>query len=181
MNSIVLTFSGPIGSGKSTLAWLVSTRLRWSHASFGSYVRKVAKKNGLDNSRKALQLTGELLISRGWGVFCKEVITEANWKPGSNLIVEGIRHIEAIETLRELVIPAKLYIIYISLDDTKREKRLKLRDKNESINMKKLEMHSTEVQIKTKLFNQADLIVDNNRAKEEVASEIISWIHSLQI
>ena len=181
MNSIVIAFSGPIGSGKSTLSMLVSNTLGWPLASFGAYVRKTAEKYGFDKSRKGLQITGDFLISRGWKAFCEEVLTEANWKPGSNLVVEGIRHLEALETLMDIVIPAKLYLVYVSLNDVERENRLKACKRDEHLNLEELEMHPTEEQVKTTLFNRADLVVDNNRTKDTVASEIVAWIHSLQV
>jgi dephospho-CoA kinase len=179
MDNIVIAFAGPIGSGKSTLSGLVSNTLGWPSASFGTYVRKSAEVYGFDKTRKGLQLTGNFLISRGWKVFCEEVLADANWKPGSNLVVEGIRHLEALETLRDIVTPANIYLIYVSLDEAERKTRLKARNHDNRLNLEELELHPTEEQVKTILFNQADLVVENNRPRGKVASEIIAWIRSL--
>ena len=181
MDNIVIAFAGPIGSGKSTLARLVSNTLGWPLASFGTYVRKAAEAHGFDKSRKGLQLTGNFLINRGWKVFCEEVLADANWKPGSNLVVEGVRHLEALEMLRGIVTPAKIYLVYVSLDDVERKNRLKARNKDDSLNLEELELHSTEEQVKTTLYSRADIVVDNSRPTDEVAKEIAAWIHSLQV
>ena len=180
MNSVVVAFAGPIGSGKSTLSGQVSCRLGWPLASFGAYVRKAAQAYGCDKSRKDLQLTGDFFIDRGWKAFCEEVLADANWRPGSSLVVEGIRHVEALEMLKGIVIPSKLCLVYVSLGDRERKTRLKATSNDEHLKLEEFELHPTEQQVRTTLFARADLVVDNSHPVDKVTDEIVSWIGSLQ-
>ncbi len=180
MDNIIIAFTGPVGSGKTTLSKLVAYMLGWSLASFGTYVRKTAEACGFDKSRKGLQLAGNYLIDRGWRAFCEEVLADANWKAGSNLVLEGIRHLEALETLKDIVSPANIYLIYVSLDETERTNRLRSRDKKSRINLEELDLHPSEKQVKTTLFNRADFVVDNSGSTDKAVKEIVAWIHSLQ-
>ncbi len=179
MDNIVIGFAGPIGSGKSTLSRLVSRKLRWPLASFGTYVRKAAQVYGFDKSRKGLQLTGDFLINRGWKSFCEEVLADANWRPGSNLIIEGIRHIEAIKMLENIMTPAQIFLIYVSLGDPERKIRLKASNNEEYLKLEEIELHPTEQQVRTALFDRANFVVDNSRPVDKVVEEIVSWVGSL--
>jgi len=104
---LILAFSGGIGSGKSTLSSGVAEALEWPRVSFGRYVRAVALDRGLDaESREVLQEVGESLITAGWVPFCRAVLTQADWRPERSLVVDGIRHVEALQTLRALAAPS---------------------------------------------------------------------------
>lgn len=181
MDSIVVAFTGPIGSGKSTLSRLVSNELGWPLASFGACVRKMADAYGFDKSRKGLQLTGNFLIGRGWKIFCGQVLADANWKPSSNLIVDGIRHLEALETLRDIVTPANIYLVYVSLSKADRKNRLKARNNEDHLNLEEIELDPTEEQVKTILLNRADFVVYNSCPADKVAKKIATWIQSLEV
>ncbi|MCL7451691.1 MAG: AAA family ATPase, partial [Anaerolineae bacterium] len=125
MNTFVLAFSGSIGSGKTTITEAVAKSLGWKLASFGRVVRKEARQRGLDpESRETLQLLGSELIEEGWEGFCQAVLVDAGWKQGEGLLVDGIRHIEALEMLRILVQPLRLFLIHVHVKACMREKRL---------------------------------------------------------
>ena len=79
---LVLAFAGSIASGKSTLSAGVAQQLGWRYASFGDYVRLVAREQGLDGSRAVLQEVGARLIDQGWKHFCWAVLGQVDWEPG---------------------------------------------------------------------------------------------------
>src|SRR5262245_8749461 len=100
MRPNVLCLAGGIGSGKTELASRLASRLAWPWVSFGNHVRAVAKDRGLPETREQLQALGEELIGRDLDGFCLAVLGQAHWHEGASIIVEGIRHAEALGALR---------------------------------------------------------------------------------
>src|SRR6266702_3054160 len=176
MKSIILAFSGSIGSGKSTLSLNVAKALNWPYVSFGNYGRAVAKIRGLEESRAVLQDVSESLIKEGWEQFCRSVLAQVAWKPGDSLVVDGIRHIEAIDTLRLLIAPSELLLIYITVNETTRKTRLRERKTADYAHIQSIEDHSTEIQVKTFLPQKADLIVSGDRSKDDLVRDILLWV-----
>src|SRR5574341_206680 len=96
--------------------------------SFGDHVRAEARRLGLDDSaREVLQAVGEALIGAGWERFCRSVLAQADWTPGRPLVIDGVRHVQAVETLRPLVAPAALRLVYLEVPESVRERRLRNR------------------------------------------------------
>jgi dephospho-CoA kinase len=178
VKSIVLAFSGSIGSGKSTLSLSVTKALNWPYNSFGNYVRTVALRRGLGESREALQEVGESLIQEGWEQFCKSVLAQTTWEPGEPLVVDGVRHVEAVEMLRLLVVPSELLLIHIGLNEPTRKARLYKRSPDDYAQIQSIEDHSTEVQVKRQLPQMANLIVAGERSTDDVTREILIWIQN---
>jgi len=178
VKSLVLAFSGSIGSGKSTLSLSVAKALNWPYVSFGNYVRTVALLRGLGESREVLQEVGESLIQEGWEQFCKSVLAQAPWAPGEPLVVDGIRHVEAVEMLRLLVVPSELLLIHITLNDLTRKARLNKRSPADYAKMERIEDHSTEVQVKRRLPEIANLKVSGERSIDDIIHEILIWVQN---
>lgn len=179
MKPSVIAFSGSIASGKSTLSLALAGELHWKYASFGDYVRLQAKRCGLTPSRKVLQDIGQSLIEEGWEQFCRLVLIQAQWSAGEPLIVDGIRHLEAIATLRSLVAPLELWLIYISVDEITQKTRLQQRNRSAEESEQSVQNHSTEIQVKTRLQQIADLIVDGSQPVPHSIYDIVSWLHHM--
>ena len=176
MSAIAIGFAGKIGSGKTTLSGKVSETLAWPYVSFGNYVRNVARQRGLAESREVLQEIGAALVSSDPEMFCREVLSQANWQPGSPLVIDGVRHKEVVEALRRLVAPSSLRIVYIELADEVRESRLPEEGINDATQLQRIETHSTEVQVKTVLPESADLIVDGGKELDHLVNEVVEWV-----
>ncbi len=179
MRPVVLGFSGEIASGKSHISSAMAQTLKAPRASFGDYVRLEAQRRGLTASREILQDVGAQLISEGWEKFCQSVISSTSWQPSQNLVIDGVRHIEAISTIRSLIQPMVLFHIFVEVDDSIREKRLLTKGIINKEQLAKLESHSTEVQVKTRLRSIADLIVDGSREEKDLVQEICKRIKQL--
>ncbi len=156
MTGIVLGFAGPIGSGKTTVSTAVAEALGWSRVGFGDFLREEARSRKLDDSsREVLQAIGEALIGAGWEEFCRAVLAQVNWMPGRSLVIDGIRHVEALAALRRIVAPTPLLLVYLEAADTARESRL--RDKGiDDERRRRIESHSTEIEVMTMLLGFAD-------------------------
>ncbi len=176
MRPVVLAFAGSIASGKSTLSVSVATALGWPRVSFGDHVREVARNSGLDCSREVLQDVGASLIDKGWEDFCRTVLRQVNWSPGQPLIVDGIRHVEAIDVLRQLVAPSTLLLVLVVLNEPTREARLRERGMTDHGKFHQIEAHSTEAQVKTVLPRMADITVDGARPVEDLVREIVTRV-----
>jgi dephospho-CoA kinase len=172
----VLAFSGTIASGKSTLSKAVAASLGWKRISFGDYVRGIAKERGLDDSRETLQNLGQSLIeSLGWEDFCVKVLNQGGWRKAESIVIDGVRHVEVLQSLKKLAEPNRVALIFISLSNDERKIRLAARDGESKIAFK-ADQHSTEVQVNSVLHRSANLVVNGNRSVEELVDEITHWV-----
>jgi hypothetical protein len=53
----------------------------------------------------------------GWHAFCGAVLDEALWAPGRSVILDGVRHAEALSTLRDLVSPQRVVLVFVDTPD----------------------------------------------------------------
>lgn len=177
MTAVVLAFAGTIGSGKSTVSAAVAAALGWPRTSFGDYVRKEAQRQGLDaSSREVLQAIGEQLLAAGWEPFCRSVLAQVAWVPGESLVIDGIRHVRAVETLRTLVAPAQLFLIYLQVSDAIREPRLRQRGILDNAHRQRIEEHSTEAEVPILLLSVADVQISTDAPQAAVVQRIIDWL-----
>ena len=174
MNGIILGFSGSMASGKTSLSKEIANYFNWPRVSFGDFVRSVARNDGLDDSsREILQEVGESLIKENVVKFCEDVIKQIDWSPGQSLVIDGIRHEEVLKTLKKLVVPSKLFLVFIKINENTQNSRLKERSEE----YEKFKDHSTEKDVETILPKAADLIVDGTDAIDALILEVISWLN----
>lgn len=170
-------FSGRISSGKTTVSQAVAEALQWPRASFGDFVRTVASNRGLAvDSREVLQEIGVSLISKGWPEFCRDVLAAAGWQPGSAIVVDGIRHAEAVQHLSEIVAPLPFVLVHVRVDEQVRNERLLRRDG--AAVQAEVESHSTEAAVKDILPRMADLTVDASWPMDRIIAEVIAYLES---
>ncbi|MCE9551904.1 MAG: AAA family ATPase [Planctomycetes bacterium] len=177
MNPCVIGFSGRIKSGKTTISRAIAEHLRWPCSSFGDYVRAVAKDRGLTlDSRVVLQEVGETLIEAGWPKFCHDVLAMSGWQPGMSLIVDGIRHVDAVDEISRTVAPLRFFLIHVGIDEMERIERIHVHDlKDYSLT----ELHSTETDVKDALPSMALLVVDGTKAIDIVMEDILTSVKAV--
>jgi len=174
----IIAFSGSISSGKTTISSLLADTLGWKWVSFGEYVRKIARSQSIGNSRKELQAVSDSLVQRGWETFCTSILEEVQWNRSENLVIDGIRHREAIETLRTLCYPAKVFLVYLSITQFEQLQRTKEKGISNISELQDIESHSSEVQVYSNLRRMADLIVDEDLPKHKLVQMIKEWVIS---
>src|SRR5579863_6121642 len=119
----IFAFAGPSKSGKTTLGRRLATELDLPFASFGDYVRKEAHRNGLSNpSSEDLQVTGQLLAKNDMPAFCKAVLEEGGFVVGQGLVVDGVRHLSALSTLKVLIPQQPVKLVYLESSVSERVK-----------------------------------------------------------
>lgn len=170
---IILGVAGKMGSGKSTVSHEFAESMGWPYASFGNYVRYVARQRGLnENSTEVLQEIGEALVETDPKGFCRSVLEYANWRPDQSLIVDGIRHVEITAALQQLTAPSKFVLTYVDVDENTRKDRL-IRERGvRPEQLELLEAHPTEAQVRSKLPQLADYRLNANVPVEALVNEL---------
>lgn len=180
INSLIICFSGQIGSGKTSISREIANHLGYPWVSFGDYVRALAKKNGLSATRDVLQDFGASLVKNKCEKFCKSVLNQADWHPGMNIILDGVRHVKILETIKQITAPSVVLLVYVDTSEKERKKRILLSRNTNLSDFKQHESHSTEIDVKIKLKKLANIVVVNNDCSlNEVCLDIISRLYSL--
>lgn len=175
---LVVAFAGKIGSGKTTITHALARVLGWRRVGFGDYVREVTRRRGLQPRRENLQAVGTQLLSEDMTRFCKSVLSSTGWMPGENLIIDGLRHLETVPVIADLAKPAELKIVFISVSELQRLRRLEGRGDGDTNSISAIERHSSELQVDTKLKDMADLTIDVDRPIDKILEEIIAWMRA---
>jgi len=171
---VALGISGRIGSGKTSLAVVLAERLNCPRASFGDYVRTVATDRGLDASqREVLQEVGDDLIAVGWDTFCAAVMNRAGYSVGP-VVVDGIRHADAAQTMRMLVAPTPWKLVAVESEDATRRSRLAARGVDDA-GTTQADAHPNEGEVAS-VMASADLVVSSDSTVAEAADVVMEWL-----
>lgn len=152
---IVIGISGKIASGKSTIADLISENRAIPIVRFGDYVRKIALENGISVSRAALQDLGQELVDTQLREFCFNVLFSSGWRKDTSLVIDGIRHVQVYNMIKELIYPLPIHLIFVTVSDVIRANRL-TSDPN------RLDHHKTEYDVIHTLKSVADTVINGD-------------------
>lgn len=175
MAEMVFGMSGQIGSGKSTIARALAESVGCSTASFGGYVRYVARSLGYDENRATLQQLGADLV-RDPETFCFNMLAQQvpDFVPGQRLVIDGIRHIRIANVLEVLVRPSRFVLVYMSVDYRVRLQRLQTRE-FDLTHLRTLDAHSTEHDVTARLRGRADITLVTTRPSGELVRAVRQW------
>jgi dephospho-CoA kinase len=122
---------------------------------------------------------GETLINNGLEEFCRSVIKQAVWKPGQSLVIDGIRHHDVLNKLKEIVRPSSFVLVYISVNEDNRLRRIAQRDGLSQNEACKVDEHSTEKDTKLVLTQLADIKIIGEQPIEMAVKEISNHLSHL--
>ena len=108
---------------------------------------------------RSLQAIGEELEATDPAMFCRAVLDDAGWNPGESAVVEGIRHVRIWETLKNLVAPQSIFLVYLEAPEELRRARLEERGAQEADYLEKAEAHSTERDVIAELPQLANIVL----------------------
>jgi dephospho-CoA kinase len=155
----VVAFGGRIASGKSTLATAVVGQLEIPSVSFGDAVRAEAARRGLPADRATLQGLGDELIAAGWDTFVDTVVRQAHWDGVEPLVVDGVRHVEAVRALERRCAPHPVVVVFIEAAPDQRAQRLARRGVGDQ-DIVAADSHPNEADLPA-VRDRADVVIDN--------------------
>jgi len=175
--AIAIAIAGRTRAGKTTLAGALAGELGWPQTSFSSFVRAVAAERGLPEERRALQDLGAGLIEElGPRGFVEGALDYAGLS-GEDIpfLIEGVRHVVTWDALREVVAPASALLIYLTVSDRERDRRLAAEGIS-AAEGREWERHSTEHDVLHLLEAKADFVLDADQPADYVANTVVEWL-----
>jgi dephospho-CoA kinase len=162
----VVCLAGGIASGKTTLAHALTER--WPNSSvrsFGDVVRRRARAEGLPLDRSSLQEVGLRLIAEGWPAFVGQLL--ADLPPDTDLlIIDGVRHSEAVDALRQRLPDCAFLVAYLQADQAAIQSRLAQRGESDGAPAHPVEASLPEV------ARLADVVIDTTGDIKAIASTL---------
>ena len=163
----VICIGGAIASGKSTLAEALAGRLQNAAVrSFGEVVRKRARAEGKPLDRATLQDVGLSLIADGWPSFVDALLEDLP-QTTDFLVVEGIRHREAVDEIASRRLSEELLTVYLQVDHPVQFTRQQGRGEPSLASAHPVESSLGEARA------TANLVIHGSRPIQDIASEII--------
>ena len=157
---LVVSFAGRIGSGKSSVTTALADVLGWRRAAFGDYLRaEIARSGGDPESRETLQNVGQSLVDSDPEAFCRAVLESVGFRPGEDLLVDGVRHVDIQSIIRDLVAPSEARLVYLAADDSTRVHRVSNRLQGRQ-DFLRAEQHRVEAELAEVLPSKADAVMD---------------------
>lgn len=163
----IICISGEIASGKTTLAQALAEHFQNAVVrSFGDVVRRCARNEGKPLDRETLQAVGLFLVAAGWPSFVDALLKDLPpWI--EVLVVEGIRHREAVDEIARRKLSDKLLTVYLQVDQPVQSARQQDRGESFSSRSHTVESSLGEVQA------IAGLVIDGGLPVGEIVEAVI--------
>jgi adenylate kinase family enzyme len=150
----IFCVSGEIASGKTTFANQLTQDIPGARlCSYGDVVRSEARIRGLEPKRPILHALAIILIAEGWPRFTERLITHLPADYDA-LVVDGVRHLQAVDELRAQIMGSSITSVFIDTPDSVIAERLQARGEALTVRDHKVEAQLSQVR------QAADLTVD---------------------
>jgi dephospho-CoA kinase len=167
----VVAVAGRIGAGKSTVAKEIARIIGGTVVSFGSAVRAEAEKQDLPCDRTTLQRLGDELIREGWDHFCDLVLEQAHAGATASLVVDGVRHLGAIDSLSRRSAPQRVVVVFVDSSWSTRCRRVASRGVAED-DLAQADNDPNEREVEA-VRERSDLLVVNDGDLKEAVRNLI--------
>jgi len=175
--SHVVAVAGRIGAGKSLVADELARVYSGTRRSFGGVVRRRAQNIGLPLDRDSLQELGNrIILTDGWELFCREVFGDTTDR--AVLVVDGVRHVGAIDAITEIVGEAHFRLVYVEATRAERVARVMARDGITDAAFEAAEAHPNERELPL-VRTRADVVIDNRDTARAVPSRVQEAVSAL--
>jgi dephospho-CoA kinase len=165
-------------SGKTSVTKALAQGLRWPRVAFGDYVRaQLVQRSGDPTSREAMQNLGQRLVDEDAEGFVREVLRSSGFRPGENLLVDGVRHVDIQTLIAKLVQPSRAFLIHLAVDDAHAHARAAGRSQFRA-EVAQAEAHRVESDIREALPKQADQVIDATAPLETVIAACLDAIET---
>lgn len=173
----ILVLSGPIGSGKTTLSRAVAAALGWKRAEFGEYLRGIARDRKIAAERTALRMIGREM-AQDWQQFCAAVMTSGGWHPGEPLVLDGVRHVEALKCVRSIAMPAPVWLLWIDVPRSLRGERYRVKAIETEEAIRESERDWSEVQVDRDFRGIATRVLDGTHDVPNLVADVLLWLRT---
>lgn len=175
---MIIGITGTIGAGKGTVVDYLVKNKGFKHFSARALIVEEIEKRGLENNRDNMVIVGNDLREKyGSGYMAEELFRRAK-ESGENGIIESLRAVGEVETLRN---KGEFVLLAVDADSKIRYERIVNRGTTtDNVSFEKFladeakEMDSTDLnkQNLKKCIEMADFIIENNGTMEELNSKI---------
>ena len=169
----IIAFGGASQTGKTTLGRRLAEHCHCKFVSFGDYVRQQAQARGIsDPTRVDLQNLGQQLVNSGINRFCRDVLNTVHFVSGQRLVVDGIRHTEALSAISHISGGQPIKLIYLHAPMKVRESRYQ-----HQYSLHVIDVHPVESQTAKQIKDSADLVLDASTDLDTSFSHILAWLN----
>jgi len=175
---IIIGITGTIGAGKGTVVDHLIKNKNFKHFSARNFLVEEIKKRGMENNRDSMvAVANDLRLKFGPGFIAEELFNKA-LKSNENAVIESLRTIGEIETLRK---KGNFTLLAVDADPKIRYERIIVRGTTtDNISFEKFladeqrEMESTDPnkQNLSECIKRADYVIRNNGSIEELNEKI---------
>ena len=184
---IIIGITGTNGAGKGTIVEYLAEKKGFKHFSARAFIVEEIEKRGLENNRDNMVMVANDLRAKNSSSFVTDELFKRSLKSGQNCIIESIRTLGEIESLKK-----KGNFILLAIDAEPRLRyqrvvqRLSSTDNitfEEFLNQEEREMTSNDPnkQNLKKCIESADFLVKNEGTIEELNSEIEKILKIIEI
>ena len=176
-DGFAISFSGRIASGKTNITETLARALGWTRTGFSDYLRVVmAMKGIIDPTREQLQDLGQSLVEADPDAFCRNVLANAGFVPGGNILLDGIRHVDVQRRVASIVKPSRAILIHLAADDAVVARRVQERGASEQ-EFRRASGHPVEKDLYRSLPEEADFVIDTSAPLETVLLTCLSALN----
>lgn len=159
--------SGGIASGKTTLAETLCGRQGGIRLAWGDAVRRRAMDEDLPATRESLQDVGLKMVGEGWESFVRELCKDFSRDDADLLVVEGIRHVDALRALKTRFPDRKSIVVFVDIDPELRSERVARRGE-----MLDALIHPVESDLEN-VRSAADLVLDGGEPVDTLVDDVV--------
>ncbi|RLG16958.1 hypothetical protein DRN63_03530 [Nanoarchaeota archaeon] len=182
----IIGVAGTIGAGKDIVTKYIAEKYGYEVIIMGDLVRKVAKEEGLDESRESLvRVQKEKVEKFGksyWGKMVVDLIEEKDWK---KVVINGIRRVEDYLIPKNHFKEDKFVFLFVDADPKLRAERLIKRGRegdpknwDEFLIQENWENENFDYDKLRKLY---DYKIENNGTLEELYQKVDDFIKKFSL
>lgn len=183
---IIIGITGTLGAGKGTIVEYLKEKHHFIHFSVRDFLREEAVRRGfVEINRDTFTEVANDLRAQHGGSFIIDKLYEKAAEKGQNAIIESIRNVQEIRTLRE---KEHFFLLAVDADPKVRYSRILLR-KSETDNIsfetflanERRELTSTEAnkQNLSACIKEADAVFQNNGDLAELFQQIDNFMQKM--